>query len=65
MKKKKKIKVLVKKHGFTGIFSYLDSLKSGFLPSNWGTQEYSNLDLAFKKSPFGDFKNICMFHLYL
>ncbi|MDW2907664.1 hypothetical protein R7V47_01405 [Mesomycoplasma ovipneumoniae] len=28
-----------KKHGFTGIFTYLYSLKSEFLPSNCQTQE--------------------------
>ncbi|WP_337896769.1 hypothetical protein [Mesomycoplasma ovipneumoniae] len=31
--------ILGQKHGFTGIFAYLYSLKSEFLPSNCQTQE--------------------------
>ncbi|WP_211264769.1 hypothetical protein, partial [Mesomycoplasma ovipneumoniae] len=49
---------------FTGIFAYLHSLKSECFASNWQTQEYTNLDLSLKKSPNGDFKNICILLLY-
>ncbi|WP_337896154.1 hypothetical protein [Mesomycoplasma ovipneumoniae] len=34
-----KIKTLGQKHGFTGIFAYLYSLKSEFLPSNCQTRD--------------------------
>ncbi|EXU61396.1 Hypothetical protein MOVI_1030 [Mesomycoplasma ovipneumoniae 14811] len=35
-----KIKILASKNpDFTGIFAFLHSIKSEFLPSNWGTQK--------------------------